>query len=125
MRVGEELLVRNLHMGREVNLSGECEVVGGFMKKLSVIFCMFAMFYIVEYRGYYWDPCSTNGACLLVPGRDVSAEVHVCKDLSCVENILNKNGTQHLEGVYEVIIGKYISNAVVRKMEVKESYRVK
>ena len=58
--------------------------------------------FIVQYDGYYFDPCSGD-ICLAIDGYNVAPQTIFCDSIECVEETLNKNGITHLNGVYEMI----------------------
>lgn len=103
------------------------------MKKiLPTLFCIFTVFFLVKYEGYTWNPCSIDknglGTCLAIScplgGCTVSEEIRVCTDTQCVKEILKKRGTEHLEGVYRVIIndGFTFQDFKVEKVNIIKSY---
>ena len=103
------------------------------MKKLTVLFCVLTVFYLVKFEGYTWDPCSYSpngyGTCLAINcpsgGCTVAEEINVCTDKDCIKNLLNKRGTEHLEGVYEVQVFRDVKQTFINKLEVLKSYDIR
>jgi hypothetical protein len=95
---------------------------GGEMKYLLSLFLLGTVF-IVQYEGYYFDPCTCTGStcmCLAIDGYNVAPKTHFCDDVKCVEGILSEYGVEHLEGVFMLHYGFPIDKqeATIERVEV-------
>ena len=84
------------------------------MKNLILtLFAISTIFYLVEYKAYTWDPCVYDGngiaSCVLINcgigGCEVGARSFFVKSLDDVKNLVDRNGTEHLDGVYRIEYG--------------------
>lgn len=82
--------------------------------------------FVIQFEGYYWDPCSftgRTGTCYAIDGYEASQETIVCTTVDCVNEIINKRGIEHLEGVYKIDFDSFSlqegSKATLKKMQVK------
>jgi hypothetical protein len=92
------------------------------MKTLLSLFLIGTIF-IIQYKGYYFDPCDGD-MCLAIEGHDVAAETFFCDDVECVESILNKQGVEHLLGVFRLNYGFPINKQEASLMEVDIVHKI-
>lgn len=100
------------------------------MKKFVSILSVFVIvtFYVVQYGEHSTRICEgdfcysiycPSGTC------STKGKTTICVDKDCIQEILTKNGTEHLTGVWEVTwddVG--ISAPTVRKLDVVKKYVV-
>ena len=83
----------------------------------------YADVYVIEYESYKWNPCS-GSVCLAincpVDGCHVDGKYIICKNESCVTNILDQNGEEHLVGIWAIDY----KNKTSQKVEYKKSYKL-
>lgn len=93
--------------------------------KISLL--IFLTFFIVEYEGYNWNPCSGDW-CLLVncPGGTcrVDGEIYFVNTIQEAQEILNKNGIEYLHKVYRVDWEPLTQHAKVFELTVVPSYSI-
>ncbi len=102
------------------------------MKKLVVlIFCLFSVFYLLRYAGYYFDPCTKQSGegmfCLAINGYQVAPNEVICPTVQCVRKHLDEKGTNHLEGVWLVEILWFGNSPMIhqiKKLKIVPSYNV-
>ncbi len=75
------------------------------MKKWLLL--LFGIFFMIEYEGYDWNPCSPEGNCLAIycgPSGlcHTDGEIRICTDEECIMETFNKRGEAHLKGIYRV-----------------------
>jgi hypothetical protein len=79
--------------------------------------------YVIEYESYKWNPCSGN-ACLAImcppDGCHADGKYIVCKDELCVTNILDKNGEEHLSGIWRIDY----RNKTSEKLKYQKKYKL-
>jgi hypothetical protein len=87
------------------------------------------IFFVIQFSGYYWDPCTSDGNCYAVNGYEVPVQTEFCQDVGCVNKILNERGIEHLDGVYQVSFDKYSidngSTATITKLKVEHKLGIK
>ena len=97
------------------------------MKNLVVLMlCLFSVFYLLRYEGYYYDPCPRpGGVCFSIPGYQVSPNEVICPTLECAKKHLDEKGTNHLEGIWRIEIFWYGNTPTIpriKKLKVVPSY---
>lgn len=101
------------------------------MKRFVVLLAtamMVITFYVVQYEEYTWSPCK-DGFCYSIAcppgGCATKAERIICAEMACVEEIVNKNGTDHLIGIWKVewITGMESSHTI-KKLGVVQAYKI-
>jgi len=70
-------------------------------RKIIAICCVVGVIFVMEYNGYYWDPCDGNH-CFAIDGYEVDDKTVFCDSLQCVEDNLEKTGTEHLDKIYKI-----------------------
>lgn len=86
------------------------------MKTLITMVLIIGTIFIMEYDGYYFDPCSGN-MCLSIEGYHVPAKTIFYGSIGEIEEHLNKTGMDHLEGIYEIRYNP--QSATIRKVNIK------
>ncbi len=89
--------------------------------KLRVLM-IFMVFYLIQYEGYYFNPCSGN-ICFAISGYDVAPETIYCPTKDCVRESLKKKGKQHLGGIYEILFYPGAVEMIkFKQLKIVESY---
>jgi len=102
------------------------------MKHIIALLATVALitFYVVEYKEATEIPCVWDAKAQYIRCLEdglVSKGRHlICADKPCVEEILQKNGTQHLVGVWEVsfLDGLEIVTPNAKKLNVIQKYEL-
>ncbi len=76
-------------------------------KLIASIISIFGLFFMIEYEGYDWNPCSPGGSCLAIycgPSGmcHTDGEVRIYTNKKDVMELFNKRGAFHLKGIYRV-----------------------
>ena len=70
--------------------------------KIITLLTIFGTIFILNYEGWYWDPCDGHGHCFAIDGHHVPEKTVFCDSLSCVEETLDKTGANNLESAYRI-----------------------
>ena len=73
------------------------------MKNLMMFLTIFGVFFILNYEGYYFNPCDGD-VCLAIPGYTVAPDTKICDSLLCVEGLLEKTGMEHFKNAYKITL---------------------
>ena len=77
------------------------------MKTFSIVLSFMTIFFLVEYESYTWNPCNGD-ACLAIicygPGGmcETPGASFFVKTMGEVREIVDRNGTEHLGGMYRI-----------------------
>ena len=94
--------------------------------KTHIILAILAAFFVVEYEGYNWQPCS-DGVCYAINcplgGCYQEGSRDICPDEKCVIKILEKRGEDHLRGIWKVLwLGE--KNHTIERMKPVKTYSI-
>lgn len=98
------------------------------MKYIKMTMLVVTVFFLVEYEGYEWNPCD-DGNCLAIycgPSGMCStpATQYIVKTLGEVREIVDKNGTEHLSGMYRIEWNSDQKQATVTLLKLVPSYAI-
>jgi len=92
------------------------------------IILVLTVFFLVEYGAYSWDPCGEEGNCLTIycPGGVCETPAHqfFVKTLEEVREIIDKNGTKHLQGMYRIEWNGNTKHVKVIPLKLVPSYEI-
>lgn len=87
------------------------------------------VFFLVEYEAYEWNPCSGGNCLAIYCGEDgmcdTPAKQFFVKTLDEVREIIDRNGTDHLLGMYRIDYDRKAQKADVIELKLVPSFEVK
>jgi hypothetical protein len=94
---------------------------------MAVLFSLFVVFYIVEYEGYDWNPCSGNFCFSVYCGPfglcHVGGETSIFLNQIQVKEIIDQRGIEHLKNIYQVELQNYDpTKVIVKKLKLVPSF---
>jgi len=88
---------------------------------------LITIFFLVEYESYTWNPCSGD-MCLAIncPGGlcESPSQQFFVKTLEEVKTIVDRNGTEHLKGMYRIEYDSINKKATVIELKLVPSFEV-
>ena len=85
--------------------------------KILMAFLLVGVIFVIEYDGYYFNPCNGSGNCFAIDGYEVAGDKVFCDSLECVENKLYETGIDHINKIYRIEYSE--SDATIRKVKIK------
>ena len=86
------------------------------------------VFFLVEYEAYEWNPCS-NGTCLSIdcggPLCKSPPKQFFVKTIEEVRQLVDRNGTDHLGGMYHIEWDGETKSAAVIELKLVPSFEIK
>ena len=95
------------------------------MKKYILI--LFTMFFLVEYESYTWNPCDGDTCLSIFCGGgdcETPARQFFVKTIREVRELVDKNGTEHLVGMYRVDISNFDKTVTVKELKLVPDYDI-
>lgn len=96
----------------------------------TILFCLYAMFFMVEYEGYTWNPCSGNTCISINCGPtglcSVAGETRLLATEDQVRKLIEGRGMAHLNGIYQIFWpDNDPTNVTVKKLKLVPSFEIK